>query len=562
MHFGNFHPYYSNSFALIIGINEYKNTGSLNYATNDADEIAKLLEFQLGFSRKNITLIKDKAATKTAINDAYLELVNKADSPDDRVLFFFAGHGYTVDGYQGSVGYLVPTNEDPKKLASLIRWDDLTRNADLIPAKHILFILDACFSGLAFKRAIQPGNQRFLSEMLQRRARQVITAGKADQVVSDGGGPDGRNSVFTGHIIEGLKGKALNKNGVLTANDLMHYVYERLSNDPNSEQTPHYGHVDGDGDFVFIPTKEATTLNEDVIVEIHPERPELDTTSVKNLQQVNQSLFSNLNGYSNPSHPNFGRNPYSDKLGIMNFDDGNEEKTFSWLALVIEPLNNNDFEINLSKLSNEFGQYQPTGQEPFERLLPPRQKMTSINSVILYNELKNQSNYWSKYIRIEKSGSLELCDAYNSFFSHQTIRAFRYVQIIGIVWQFLFFAKSILKKNNYNGSARLLVNLIGTKETSLADFAKGKGKDDKYWVEAGGYGGWRFDGNSNKCSDSNLQMKYEFILGNINELASKKIIENVAETLGLAYNHQSEPRCFVYGTDTFPWNQFFNGQSY
>jgi hypothetical protein len=48
--------------------------------------------------------------------------------------------------------------------------------------------------------------------------------------------------------------------------------------------------------------------------------------------------FSRANGYSNPSHPNFGRNQYSNKLGIMNYDgESGEEKAFSWLSLVIEP---------------------------------------------------------------------------------------------------------------------------------------------------------------------------------------------------------------------------------
>jgi hypothetical protein len=34
-------------------------------------------------------------------------------------------------------------------LSGLIRWDELTRNADLITAKHMLFVMDACYGGLA-----------------------------------------------------------------------------------------------------------------------------------------------------------------------------------------------------------------------------------------------------------------------------------------------------------------------------------------------------------------------------------------------------------------------------
>ena len=87
--------------------------------------------------------------------------------------------------------------------------------------------------------------------MYQRFSRQVITAGKADEVVADSGGPLPNHSVFTGHFIEGVRGKAANEYGVITASGLMAYVYTKVANDVNSKQTPHYGQFDGDGDFIF-----------------------------------------------------------------------------------------------------------------------------------------------------------------------------------------------------------------------------------------------------------------------------------------------------------------------
>ena len=43
---------------------------------------------------------------------------------------------------------------------------------------------------------------RFLQDMLLRPSRQVITAGKADERVADGGGPIPDHSVFTGHFLD------------------------------------------------------------------------------------------------------------------------------------------------------------------------------------------------------------------------------------------------------------------------------------------------------------------------------------------------------------------------
>jgi len=350
MFFGDFHPYYRNSWALVIGINTYQNISPLTYAKNDSDSIASILTSELGFLKEHVTVLQDKDATREAIFQVYLDHVHIAGSPDDRLLVFFAGHGVTLTGYQGYVGYLVPVDGHPARPASLIRWDDLTRNADLIPAKHILFILDACFSGLALKRAVYPGVQRFLSEMLQRRSRQVITAWKADEVVADGGGPEGRNSIFTGHLLQGLRGDAASKSGVLTAMGLMHYVYEKLANDAKSQQTPHYGYIDGDGDFVFVGPSEdlLSRPDKDHIVEAIPE-PTTTSPQAPNYTIQAKLSFGETNGYASPSHPSFGRNIYSDKLGTFEFNGQREEtKAFSWLAVVLEPAASQEININIA----------------------------------------------------------------------------------------------------------------------------------------------------------------------------------------------------------------------
>lgn len=243
-------PRYEQSSALIIGIDAYVSSSPLSHARSDAEAVARALVADLGFPKDRVTALLDEAATREAILDAFLALADGLTSENDRVVFFFAGHGHTQKGHRGDVGFLVPYEGDVNKTASLLRWDELTRGAELIPAKHVLFLMDACYGGVAVTRR-PPGSMRFLRNMLLRRARQVLTAGKADEVVADSGGPMPGHSVFTGHLLEGLEGKAFDADGNLTANALMAYVYEHVSRDPDSHQTPHYGHVDGDGDLVF-----------------------------------------------------------------------------------------------------------------------------------------------------------------------------------------------------------------------------------------------------------------------------------------------------------------------
>lgn len=244
-------PHYANSRAIIIGIDKYTYASPLSYAVSDASEVRDIFVKELGFPVENVQYLADSAATKSAIMGAYLGLARPHIDIDDRILVFYAGHGHTKSGIRGEIGYLVPVDGDPSNISTLIRWDELTRNADLIRAKHVLFIMDACYGGLALTRNLQPGSTRFLKDMLLRYSRQVLTAGKADEVVADAGGPLPNHSVFTGHLIEGLRGRAATNDGVITANGLMAYVYGKVANDKNSNQTPHYGYFDGDGDFII-----------------------------------------------------------------------------------------------------------------------------------------------------------------------------------------------------------------------------------------------------------------------------------------------------------------------
>lgn len=248
-------PTYTRSRALIVGIDKYQNTSPLLFASNDATAISDVLKSQFGFKEDDVTVLIDKEATRSAITHAFLSFASQPDvDENDRIVFFFAGHGHTISGRTGEIGFLVPVDGDATDLSSLIRWDELTRNADLIPANHILFIVDACYGGLALKRKPPPaGSMRFLHDMVQRYARQVLTAGKADEVVSDSDGSRPGHSIFTSAVLDALEGQAASAEGVLSATSMMAYVYKEVGENPLSRQTPHYGFTDGDGDLIFLP---------------------------------------------------------------------------------------------------------------------------------------------------------------------------------------------------------------------------------------------------------------------------------------------------------------------
>ncbi len=112
-------------------------------------------------------------------------------------------------------------------------------------------------SGLGLTRGA--GGGAFLRDNARRIGRQMLTAGGADQLVSDGG-PNG-HSVFTWTLLQALGGKGdLNGDGLITATELAAYVAPAVAGVSN--QTPAFGSLPGSegGDFVFELPAEAEFL--------------------------------------------------------------------------------------------------------------------------------------------------------------------------------------------------------------------------------------------------------------------------------------------------------------
>jgi hypothetical protein len=242
---------YTSSWAVVIGINRYQHMPPLHCAASDAGAVARMLIDRFGFPRQQVILLQDSMATRDNILSIFDNLASKRlVGPDDRLMVYFAGHGITRDTRDGSiVGYLAPIDAEPSAWRSLIRMTDLISQARFLSAKHVLFILDACYSGLSLRRG--SSFDPILEMLLTRPAIQVMTAGRADEQVVDGGDAEGDNSIFTGYLLDALSGEAATASGLMTASDVMNYVYRHVTGNPFIEQTPQYGWLDGDGDFVF-----------------------------------------------------------------------------------------------------------------------------------------------------------------------------------------------------------------------------------------------------------------------------------------------------------------------
>lgn len=242
---------YANSWAVVIGINSYQNAPRLNYAVSDARSMLSTIK-DLGFAEDKTVAILDTEATKQRIEQVLYGVLRKT-TPDDRVLVFFAGHGITVSLPRGGEeGYLLPVDGDPQDPAlTAIAMEDLRRIAKRIPAKHILFAVDACYSGFAITRDVPPTrvDNVYLEAMMKEPAVQIITAGRKGEPVLEEDG----HGLFTRRLIQGMGGLAdVDQNGVITGQELATWIESRVIRDSQNRQHPQYSRLDGEGQFVLV----------------------------------------------------------------------------------------------------------------------------------------------------------------------------------------------------------------------------------------------------------------------------------------------------------------------
>jgi uncharacterized caspase-like protein len=123
-----------------------------------------------------------------------------------------------------------------------------------IPAKHILYVMDSCYSGLGFNRAagVSPKSSGYLRKISSMRAVQIITAGgKGEQVQEKDG-----HGLFTTYFLKALDGKGdFNRDNVVTGTELGAYLRPTVSNASGQAQTPLYGRLEGEGEFLFFVGK-------------------------------------------------------------------------------------------------------------------------------------------------------------------------------------------------------------------------------------------------------------------------------------------------------------------
>lgn len=253
--------------AIAIGINNYRNgIAELKTARPDAAKLADLLATDYKYQVELITDETDRKPTLTEIRTLLTEWLPQqlqAPAENNRLLFYFAGHGMPLESGDGPRGFLLPQDADPRDSSTFLPMQELHDALIALPCHHLLIILDCCFAGTfrwsSTRKSIpipETIHRQHYDRFIRYPAWQVIASSAHNQEALDflsdkrGTGKDAKHSPFAEALFEALQdgkpdkdGKRykkadLTKDGVITAPELYLYLRDNVETRSGERQTP------------------------------------------------------------------------------------------------------------------------------------------------------------------------------------------------------------------------------------------------------------------------------------------------------------------------------------
>lgn len=237
-----------NSYGLIIGISEYQYINKLPSAViNDAEDIYNLLTNPniCGYPEENVKTLLNREASHEGILKALSYFANTCNS-NSTIFIYISSHGGRIETGPNIGEYLLPVDtilQSENTLAQTAISGDIFTNAlKAIPAKKMVVIFDCChsagigepkeLSGTVIKSGL---TENYYESLKYGHGRVIIASSRSDELSWIM--PNASNSLFTQHLLSGLKGGALGVGGVIRILDLFSYVQPLVKAD-KPEQHP------------------------------------------------------------------------------------------------------------------------------------------------------------------------------------------------------------------------------------------------------------------------------------------------------------------------------------
>ncbi len=294
---------YGKIHALCIGINEYDaaTLSPLSWAEEDAARVAEVLEQTYGCQTSPPLLGLN--ATRDRIFES-IDEVGKKLRREDALIIYYSGHGDFLEKEDyGRIGYLIASDSLAEKTgdASDIKaWDQdainmrqLGERLQKFPCRHVLLLVDACYSGFLGKRSagsIRPD----IKELVRRPSRMIITAGTEDQEALES--EEFEAGMFTHALLQ-----SLDSSEPQTATEVFARVRKEVARLSGRSMLPQCREmVIGNGEFVFLPTSVRDEAVPEALVAINKR---INRRSARNTTEADFVRAYNAMNYRYSSKP-------------------------------------------------------------------------------------------------------------------------------------------------------------------------------------------------------------------------------------------------------------------
>lgn len=204
-------------FILAAGVNDYDyKSFKLDRARDDATTIAqKIAESAKGlFSDVRTKLLLDHDVTKDGLSAAFTELAREI-RPEDKFVFFLAGHGKTIDGQYFFIGQDFNPDKGRNFDTATIRQDQWQKWFVTIKARASLLIYDTCEAGTN-TRALEGQTQAF-DKLRDATGRSILSATSDEGAAIDSYGGHG---LFTYALLRSLSDGDLDHNNEIDISEM------------------------------------------------------------------------------------------------------------------------------------------------------------------------------------------------------------------------------------------------------------------------------------------------------------------------------------------------------
>ena len=301
------------TYAIIIGISDYKVVPDLQYAHKDAEAFQNFLLSDAGgrIPKDNIETFLNQDANRPNVGDAISILARKA-KPGDRVWFFFAGHGDMEDLTQIENGLLLLYNSPNGNYFGMnddvLEILDLKRYLSPLAQRGVemIFIVDACHSG-NLKGGVE-GVQQTASALTASWGKEYkILSCQPNQLSLESAEWGGGRGLFSFELEEGLKGLAdTNNDGTVSMYELQSYIQTNVAKYSEGKQIPL---VSGD------LSKPIATVNPIVLAALKKEKAaEYPILAVANTKGNEEKYVDSLDEPGKKLYASFNENLHAKQL--------------------------------------------------------------------------------------------------------------------------------------------------------------------------------------------------------------------------------------------------------